>query len=95
MSPDQVNSLLVVVSPIALALIGLINIWLNSKVHKLVNSAMAQEKAENTLLKSLLVAKQLEIDSAEKARLALATEVSRVTESVANIKASTVEVIAS
>lgn len=42
------------------------------KVHTLVNSAMTQEKAENTLLRSMLVVKQLEIDMAEKTRTDLA-----------------------
>lgn len=41
------------------------------QVHTLVNSAMAQEKAENTLLRSILTAKQLEIDNAEKTRVTL------------------------
>lgn len=63
----------IIVVPIILAIIGVVNLWMTKGVHTIVNSAMTQEKTENALLKGLLVSKQLELDTMEKARIALAT----------------------
>lgn len=84
MSADVIKEIGVIFVPIMLAIIGLINIWLSQKVHKIVNSAMTQEKTENAMLRGLLTVKQLEVDSAEKARVQLATETAAGKASIAD-----------
>lgn len=72
----ETNSLqfwLVLIPVITTSIVGIITALKVRQVHTLVNSAMTQEKAENTLLRGMLVTKQLEIDTAERVRSALAT----------------------
>lgn len=98
MQPDLVREWGVIIVPIVLALIGLLNVYISSKTHKLVNGEMAQQKAENALLRNLLTAKQLEIDTAERARreLVAAQSLVKTVEAVAQapvIAATTVPTV--
>ena len=52
------------------------------KIHTLVNSALDKEKLKITMLETILLAKQMEIDTAEKARIALAASQSSLTNPV-------------
>lgn len=63
---------------IAGLIIGIINAGKTRQVHTLVNSAMAEQKAENAALKSLIVAQKLEAAAAEQTRKILAVETAAV-----------------
>ena len=65
----------IVIGAMTTAAVSLITVFRVGKVHKLVNSAMAQEKQENEVLRRLLVSKQIELDVAERNRRELATAV--------------------
>lgn len=65
----------------------------NKRIHTLVNSAMTQKEAELTLMRSLLVGKQMEIDVAEKARLALASALVELNKSQAIAPATPLPVV--
>lgn len=77
MSVEEIKAWGELIVPIAIALIGLVNVYISTKVHKLVNSAMTEEKTENALLRGILISKQLELDAAEKVRKTLAEEAAR------------------
>jgi len=67
-----IGSLVTGVLSIITAIVAGIAMVRAGKIHTLVNSALDKEKMKITMLEALLLAKQLEIDNAEKARLALA-----------------------
>lgn len=64
---------LVLIPVITTSVVAIITAMKVQKVHTLVNSAMTEQKVENAMLRNLLTAKQVEIDSAERARIALAS----------------------
>lgn len=61
----------VVIPIITTAVITIISAVRLKNVQVAVDGNLSQAKAENDLLRSMLVAKQLEIDTAEKARIAM------------------------
>lgn len=73
MHENDLNFWLVLIPVITTSVVGIITALKVQKVHTLVNSAMTEQKVENAMLRNLLTAKQIEIDSAEKARVALAS----------------------
>ena len=68
----EAQSWTLIIATITTSIITIVTAFKVGKVHSLVNSAMTQEKAENALLRAMLTAKQIEIESSEKTRLALA-----------------------
>lgn len=72
MSFDDAKNWMLVLTTLVTAIVAVITALRVKTVHTLVNSAMTQQKAENSVLQAMLVAKQLEIDAMEKVRLALA-----------------------
>lgn len=86
MTLSDAQSWVLIITAVGGVIIGVLNAWnvnaikdtteqskaTGEKTHELVNSAMAVEKAKSALLETLLAGKQMELESAEKTRLALA-----------------------
>ena len=70
-----ISALVTAALSIITAIVTAILLVRTGRIHTLVNSALDKEKLKITMLESLLMAKQLELDAAEKARLALAATV--------------------
>lgn len=73
MNTTTLDFWLVLIPVITTSVVGIITALKVQKVHTLVNSAMTEQKVENAMLRNLLTAKQMEIDSAEKTRAVLAS----------------------
>lgn len=72
MDMEQAKAWAFIVGAIGAIVIPIATLIVTSKVHRLVNSAMTAEKVENSILRSMLVARDITIASAEQARAVLA-----------------------
>ena len=79
MSVAETQSWVTIIASLATAIVAIITAWKVKstgtkvdEVHLLVNSQATADKAKIELLQSILVAKQLEVDAAERARASLA-----------------------
>jgi hypothetical protein len=80
MDMNSAQAWVVIALGVSTAIVGIITAIKVQGVHKLVNSAMTEERVENALLRSMITAKNLEMQMAEDTRKTLAAQVAHQTD---------------